>query len=269
MSPYPYVSASINFVPAGIRAPEARYVGSGGEAKRNYEAEGRSVRIANGRLLAEELSIDVQGFDLIHAPTRLGPVTDDSDPVIARDYHPEVEGILKKHTGADEIVLFDHTIRIASNEAGRLPVMHAHNDYTESSAPKRVADLIGATAAERWFRGRVAQVNLWRPLRGPVKALPLALADARSLGPADLRETALVFDDRVGQIYHLDYNPAQRWTYFPEMTPDEAILIKGYDSATDGRSRFTPHTAFADPSTPPDAPARHSIEARAFLFFDA
>ena len=35
----------------------------------------------------------------------------------------------------------------------------------------------------------------------------------------------------------------------------------------DGRARFTPHTAFADPTTPEDATPRQSIETRVFAFF--
>src|SRR3546814_8276607 len=58
--------------------------------------------------------------------------------------------------------------------------------------------------------------------------------------------------------YVLSFNPAQRWYYFPRLTPDEAILIKGYDSAEDGVARFTAHGAFDDPASPSDAPERES-----------
>jgi hypothetical protein len=44
-------------------------------------------------------------------------------------------------------------------------------------------------------------------------------------------------------------------------------VFKVFDSATDGRARFTPHTSFDDPNTPPGAPARESIEVRALVFF--
>jgi hypothetical protein len=50
------------------------------------------------------------------------------------------------------------------------------------------------------------------------------------------------------------------------MATDEVLLLKCYDSKTDGRARFAPHTAFADPTTPPDAPLRESIELRALVF---
>ncbi len=51
------------------------------------------------------------------------------------------------------------------------------------------------------------------------------------------------------------------------MRPEELLLIKSYDSATDGRARFTPHTAFVDAEAPPDAAPRQSLESRAFVFF--
>lgn len=50
------------------------------------------------------------------------------------------------------------------------------------------------------------------------------------------------------------------------MRTDEAWVFKNYDSATDGRARFTPHTAFVDPTHPAAAP-RESIEFRAFAFY--
>ena len=85
--------------------------------------------------------------------------------------------------------------------------------------------------------------------------------------PDDLLATDLIYPDRTGEIYHLAYNPRQRWYYFPDMRRDEALLIKGYDSRHDGRARFTPHTAFQDPHTLPGAPPRESIEVRTLAFF--
>ena len=58
--------------------------------------------------------------------------------------------------------------------------------------------------------------------------------------------------------------PAQHWYYAPEMTYDEMLLIKGWDSLDDGRARFTPHSAFTLPQQRADAPPRESIEVRTF-----
>ena len=109
---------------------------------------------------------------------------------------------------------------------------------------------------------------MWRPIRGPVQRSPLALADAGSVRPQDLVATDQVFPDRVGEIYHLAFHPAQRWYYAPEMARDEVLLIKGWDSRDDGRARFTPHSAFPLPQQRPDAPPRESIEIRTFAVIE-
>ena len=51
------------------------------------------------------------------------------------------------------------------------------------------------------------------------------------------------------------------------MTPSEALFFKVYDSATDGRARYTLQTAFELPDPDPAAAPRHSVEMRLFAFF--
>jgi hypothetical protein len=79
--------------------------------------------------------------------------------------------------------------------------------------------------------------------------------------------TDLVYRDRVGETYQVSYNPRHRWLFFPRMRTDEAMLIKCYDSDLGGKARFAAHSAFDDPSTLTDAPARESIEVRTLAFF--
>jgi hypothetical protein len=172
-------------------------------------------------------------------------------------------------------VVFDHTLR-SGDEAEREeklvrePVLSAHNDYTEWSGPQRVRDLMGDEAGELLAR-RFAIIQVWRPAYAdaadPIRSNPLAVADARSVAPEDLLVAERRYPHRVGQTYRLKYSPRHRWFYFPEMRRDEAIVFKVYDSEKDGRARFTPHTSFDDPATPPGAPPRQSIEARALAFF--
>src|SRR6266702_2118493 len=52
------------------------------------------------------------------------------------------------------------------------------------------------------------------------------------------------------------------------LPPDEAALIKCYDSVKDGRARFTLHSAFDDPTSPKNPKPRESIETRTLAFFD-
>ena len=117
------------------------------------------------------------------------------------------------------------------------------------------------------FRSRFAEFNVWRPLRGPVQAWPLALCDAQTVVPEDLVVSELRYPDRVGETYAVTYSPRHRWFYFPQMRADEVVLLKCFDSARDGRARLSVHTAFEDPATPAGAPPRESIEVRMFAFF--
>jgi len=228
------------------------------------------VRIQDGRPEAARLSLDREGFRLIAEPTA---VTDfyDADEV-ARVYDPEVESLVKRETGAATVLVFDHTIRVQSDEKRREKkvretVKLAHNDYTERSGPQRVRDLLGEAQAARRLKQRYAFYNLWRPIAGPVLSVPLAMCDAQTMAPGDWIVADLVYADRIGEIYNVGHNPAQRWCYFPKMTTGEVLLFKCFDSMTDGRARFTAHSAFDDPTTPAGAPPRESIETRVVAFF--
>src|ERR1700732_1244367 len=145
------------------------------------------------------------------------------------------------------------------------PATRVHVDHTANSGPQRVRDLLG-DEAEELLRGRVQVINLWRPIRGPLRDAPLAVCDARSVSPNDLVPSDLVYRNRVGETYAVTYNPSHRWFYVPAMRTDEALLIKCFDSLTDGRARFVPHTAFIDPTAPAELLPRESIEIRSLVF---
>lgn len=235
-----------------------------GDSEPHYfaEQEEREVTIHNGRPLTGSLSLDKQGFELHQRDTVVDDLYDDT--LVENVYYDEVKALIKALTGASRVVIFDHTRRSdAEGRDIRGPASRVHNDYTERSGPERIRDVLGEEQALS-----VAQINLWRPMSGPVKRSPLAVLDASTLDPNDLLATDLVYPDRLGEIYHLAYNPHQRWYYFPDMRRDEVLLIKGYDSRHDGRARFTPHTAFQAPHTPAGAPPRESIEVRTLAIFD-
>jgi hypothetical protein len=265
------VLASINYLePTGERPRVYQYDPPPGVPPRSGTYAPVPVLVRNGRALAGRLSLDREGFSLLRAPTAFTRF-DDSEAVKAK-YYPEVEALVKRATGAARVVVFDHTVRHAPTALERMngvrePVKRAHNDYTVKSGPQRVRDLLGGEA-EALLEKRFAIVNLWRPIGAPVEEAPLAFCDAQSIAPADLVANDLVYRDRVGETYALAPNPAHRWFYFPRMTPDEAALIKCYDSAEDGRARFAAHGAFDDPTSPANPRPRESIEARTLVFFD-
>lgn len=185
-------------------------------------------------------------------------------------YYPEVETLVQRVSGAARVVVFDHTLRSgddAEREAKlvREPVLSVHNDYTERSAPWRVREVLPEEADVLLAR-RFAIIQVWRAIGQPIRSKPLAIADTHTVSPADPIAAERRYPHRVGEIYQMRYKPAHRWFYFPEMRRDEALVFKVYDSATDGRARFTAHTAFDDPTTPANAPPRRSIEARTFAF---
>ena len=151
----------------------------------------------------------------------------------------------------------------------REPAGIVHNDYTAASGPRRLRDHFpdAPDEAAALLRRRFAIVNVWRSIGGTVQCAPLALCDAASVAPGDLVSVERRARERIGEIQQAAYNPAHRWYYFPEMEMDEVLLIKTFDSAEDGRARFTIHTSFEDPGAQPDAPPRESLETRCFVFF--
>ena len=269
------VRAALTFIAPSVKKPvfeSSAY--TGGAPRLYFETERHTVEIADMRPLAGTLSLDRQGFELHRSKTAVTDLYDDTE--VETRYYQEIEALLRDVMGASRVVIFDATRRSddgsgAQNREGtRGPASRVHVDYTEKSGPQRVRDFFGAAEAERLVASgaRILQINVWRPIRGPVRRSPLALADAASIRPEDLIATDQVFPDRVGEIYHLAYNPAQRWYYAPEMEADEVLLIKGWDSLADGRARFTPHGAFDLPDTKADAAPRESIEVRTLVVIE-
>ena len=232
--------------------------------------ENHTMVIRDGRPLRDQFALDVTGFEFIDHDSA---VTDFYEPgQIASVYYPEIEALIKEHTGASRVVVFDHTLRSGDEDTRtekkvREPVLSVHNDYTEWSGPQRVRDLLPQDEAEDLLTRRFAIVQVWRPIRNPIQSNPLAICDARTLSRETLIACERRYPDRVGETYRISYDPENRWFYFPEMRRDEALMFKVFDSAIDGRARFTAHTSFEDPNTPTGAPPRESIEMRALVFF--
>jgi hypothetical protein len=142
-----------------------------------------------------------------------------------------------------------------------------HNDYTERSALQRVRDVLMPEKAERVLAGRFAIVNVWRSFGVSPERFPLAAADGRTILPTDYVAVDLVYPDRTGEVYYTVHSSGQRWFYFSRMQLNEAMLFKCFDSAQDGRTRYTAHTGFANPHAPAETPPRESIEVRTLLCF--
>lgn len=247
------------------------------EAAKDVHAPGddpREMPVADGWDRAHSFSVDTEGFSLHEMKTSYEEWGDDEQ--IKATFYPEVVDLLKRTVGAKRVLVFDHTIRTKANIAKKLtqetntsqraPVMLVHCDYTNESGPLRVRQLL-PTEAEQLLSRRVAFYNVWKPIRRIVEEGPLAMCDVTSASPDDFFKLYLRYRDRTGENYVMRHSQRHKWWYFPKMTPDQAILLKTYESETDGRARFVGHTAFKDPTSLPDAPVRESIEIRTIAFF--
>jgi hypothetical protein len=245
--------------------------GGGRSDPKTGQYEMKEITIHDGRPTADELDMEVQGYEFLKSDTAVTDFTDKEQ--VKAVYYPELEKLLLEATGAEKVVIFDHTIRIGDPEKRdalgvRDPVRSAHNDFTNRSAPQRVRDLLPEAEAEERLKKRYTSVNVWRPLTGPVKTDPIAICAWDSIDDKDMIPSERVYNNRVGGILNLAYNPDQKWTYFPDMERDEVILLKCFDSELDGRARWTAHAAFEDPNGPDASlPARESIEVRTLIFY--
>lgn len=266
--------------------------------------DSRQVLVRNGR--GKPFTLDKSGFAL-HADVRADHVDYYDEDAVVGVYYEDCERLLRRVTGAREVFAFDHNVRSDSGRdsgqrlrGGNLVQGAAaivHGDYTATSAPKRLRQLteppkvndslraklgerplITSRLAEAALEGgrRFAFVNVWRPI-STVKCKPLACCDANTVTADDLLVFKIKYADRVGENYFARHQPQHAWYFFPAMTRDEVILLKQWDSHGDLGSdqqagvvppaTFSLHSAFADPSSDPDAPDRESIEVRCVLIF--
>ncbi|MBX2798034.1 MAG: hypothetical protein KTR31_10205 [Myxococcales bacterium] len=249
--------------------PSTITVGPGGQGRqRTGKEERRTVRVHDARPLAGELSLDTHGFQLVEHPVQVD-LWDDA----AREgtYHPSVQALVQRLTGANRVVIFDETLR--SEVPGRQQERHArgpvslvHNDYTPWSAEQRVLAVCG-DEAETLLRRRYAVVQVWQPIGQTIGRSPLAICDARTLSADSLIAARRVHPTRIGETYHVAYHEGQRWFWVPSLRADEALVFKTFDSAEDGRARFTAHTSFTGPEDTEAGPPRESLEIRTLAFF--
>ena len=263
------VAAEIDFLAPGVARPftYARATPPGAAAATARFAR-HVVRIEDVRAGASP-ALEEHGAQLGCWPTRVRRFYDESH--VQRRYYPESAEIIKAALGADRVVVFDHNVRrggvqqrAAQPHGIGQPVHHAHTDYTPQSALRRLRQELGPDA-ERGL-SRYLQVNLWRPIRAPLRDAPLAFCSGATVRPHSLRAVELRYPDRTGEIYYLMHEPGQSWFFASDMAVDEAWLFKNFDSAPIGPGYIAPHSAFTDGRHLVVSP-RESIEVRALAIF--
>ncbi|KAL1304329.1 hypothetical protein AAFC00_000730 [Neodothiora populina] len=274
------------------------------------DGPGLSFRLADYQRDVEDIrgqesnfSPDKSGFGVYNYPAKEKDFRDDR--LVREGYYAEVEDVLRQKLGpkVKKVVIFDHTIRRREKASPRQPVQQVHVDQTPGAAETRVRRHVPAGEAEALLAGRYQIINVWRPIQNPASDFPLALVDARTTGPADFIKVDLLYpkrqdspnddgDDRgretlpdpnsmtstqgyevKGETFGVAPSDKHRFYYVKDMTPDEVMFIKCFDSRShwyghEGVAHGSPHTAFVDPQTPADAPGRQSIEVRSLVFYD-
>lgn len=281
------VTTAMNYVQKSVSKIWTRRDERGSDDKIHGVAwDAHDVCIKNGRGLGYTLSQN--GFELKHRPVAGDLDLYDSADVVNR-YYADCEALVRAATGARKVLAFDHNVRsrkpakMKNGGTVQNPAPIVHGDYTAGSAPLRVAQLATqklvndvlepSLTQDDVHAERFAIVNVWRPIE-PVLECPLAFCDACSVESGDLVTFYIYYADRVGENYFAKHNPEHDWVYFRDMVPSECVLLKTWDSgvAIEAQRRkqgstFALHSAFADPSSPPDAPLRESIEVRTVAIY--
>lgn len=238
--------------------------------------------IRNARLAGEDITLENHGFQMVKHRSKVRDFYDMNE--VNAVYPEEMEQVLKELTGADLVLDLGTTLRSAQNPRGNIqpPGREAHVDYNEASS-KRLADRMLEQTGQADFKySRFMAVNLWRVISAPPQDWPLALCDGRSVGREDGVGNVMVRVDEIPDMetmltmeipgeeelptaFLFRFNPEHRWFYFPDMTPDELLVFKLYDSTETGAWRV-PHGSFRD-STYPVATGRESAEIRTVVYF--
>lgn len=231
------------------------------------------------------------GFELVEHRPSVQDWTDDDE--IASVHYAEVEELARSLTGADAALVSDHVKRNAEAERRRreqTPVRLVHSDFAADYADvvryayrdvrgRGAATLArsGLTTAQIEAAPRIVMMQFWRNLGQPKMDLPVAFCDARTVTPAETRPFAYTgyvaggrSFDALAVVAPADGSaPDHGWYTFPEMTVDEVVAFRTYDTelVDRGATWFTPHSAFPDPEVEPGRPARFSIELRVLCLF--
>lgn len=287
------ISASTHHeaAPPGVQAI-LEYMSPDSEINRRFVCPAREVNtgrcdehevlVRNARLMGETYTLESHGFTLVHHDTAVRNFYDADE--VEQIYPREIEQLLLELTEADKVLSLGTTLRSSHNPRQNIqpPGREAHVDYNEASSRRLARRMLEQAGLRDYTYSRFMAINLWRVTSPPPQDWPLALCDGRSVGREDGVHNVMV---RVDEIPSMDemlsmeipnedqlpaaflfrYNPAHRWFYFPDMTPNELLIFKLYDSDESGAWRV-PHGSFRDPSYP-DAAGRESAEIRTVVYF--
>ena len=105
-----HVEASLNYLAPDSEKPvNYMYRPPEGVPARTGTYVKHTMPIYNARAILDELSLDRQGFALVHQQSMVRNFYDDQE--VRAVYYPEVARLVKDATGALKVHVFDHNVR--------------------------------------------------------------------------------------------------------------------------------------------------------------
>jgi len=234
----------------------------------NLIKDPRDIVIHDARGREEQFSLDHNGFQFLKYPSTVPDLFDERS--IKKLYYPEIVQMLRELTGAERISIAGHMHRRSHPARQKTaeftditgPAYSVHGDRT-MDAGRHLAE-VGLGENQN---GRYRIINVWRPVGNPAYDTPLAVLDYNTVdADRDLAPHVCKYGNQEIATLTAAYSERHMWYYLKEQTPDEVIIMKNYDSLTDGIARLAMHTAFDDPTCAPGALPRRSLEVRAYVY---
>ncbi len=218
------------------------------------------VTVFDERAVGAETRFEDASVGFVEYPTQVKSFA--GDQKWQATYDAELTKLLINEVCAQEVIIFDHTVRVDDPNAERKPARNVHSDYSSDGAKKRLIDILGTDKAAEWSDGRYAFINVWRPVDAPINSAPLGFVLPESVADEDWILLDLIYPDRKGQIMGLAANPDHEWIYMSKMTPDEVAYFNIFDSH--GRPSIA-HSALEMIEDPSVLSIRKSVESRTLV----
>ncbi|KAK3705225.1 hypothetical protein LTR37_013386 [Vermiconidia calcicola] len=275
---YNIVETSLNHWLDPAKGGHDHYItGTAGYYRRKFDAHPIKIKDFRGR--EDEFNINTQGFGYLVSPTVGGDFRDSEK--VKKEVYPETEQLLKDVTGATRVKVFSHILRNDSRDKAEkavldnpdvaddapmedvVPARFVHIDQSARGAEEVLEDNIHPPElAEKLKKTRYSIINVWRPIKKVFKD-PLAMCDWRTVNEEEDLKPIMVYlppkdtgfrystvsEGEKFELVYTKHNPNHEWYYRSGMQPGECLLIKCFDTISDGKTaRKVPHSAFTDPN---------------------
>lgn len=268
----PHFLASFPYTPKGGDFPRDL-----SNDDRDYPGDWQLTKVRDARPIRDRLDLDEEGFILVDYPTRYGDLRHVA--ALEQPYHAEHLGLVERLSGADLVIPYRPYLQVRMSPRKTVPGVTDSIDNARP-APFPHADINGRTFLN-WTRAaredegvevrpfqRAAMYQTWRAVSEPPQDYPLALTDGRSVKPGHyvLMDSVGEGRDEGVQTRMALHDPDQLWYYFSNMTKDELLVFKGFDTQFEDRQSVW-HVSFDTQDQFPHARPRESIECRFLAFW--